>query len=258
VNMTNKLVLYEKRDHVGYITLNNPQDGNRVNSVMTQELVEVGSEINGDPEVYLAVITGSGEFFCAGGEIRHVEVSGAGEEIPAGISAGAAIAGIDRPTLAALNGDAIGEGLELAISCDLRISSDKARFGLPQITEGRIPVDGGTQRLSRIVGKGKALEMVLTGQVIDVREAFEIGLVNKVVSQDSLKTEVESMASNLASKAPLATRYAKEAVNKGLDLTLEQGLRLEADLYFLLHTTGDRTEGIQSFLQKRKPEYKGR
>jgi enoyl-CoA hydratase/carnithine racemase len=253
-----ELLLYEKKDHAGYITLNNPKDGNRITSAMTRELEEIASQINGDPEVYLAVITGAGNAFCSGGEIKHVELSDAGEEIPTGLSAGEAIAGIDRPTLAAVNGDAIGEGLELALACDMRITSDKARFGLPQIIEGRIPVDGGTQRLSRIVGKGKALEMVLTGEIIDAREAFEIGLVNKVVSQDTLMAEVEAIVNNLAGKAPLAMRYAKEAVNKGLDLTLEQGLRLEADLYFLLHTTADRTEGIQSFLQKRKSEYKGR
>jgi enoyl-CoA hydratase/carnithine racemase len=256
--MMAKLVIYEKRDHVGYVTLNNPRVGNRLTSEMTHELAEVCSEINGDAEVYLAVITGAGSVFCSGGEIRHVELTGAGEEIPGGLSAGEAVAGIDRPTLAVINGEAVGEGLELALACDLRIAADNARFGLPQITEGRIPVDGGTQRLSRIVGKGKALEMVLTGQIIEAQEAFEIGLVNKVVKGDALKSEVESMAIILAAKAPLATRYAKEAVNKGLDLTLEQGLRLEADLYFLLHTTADRTEGIQSFLQKRKPEYEGR
>ena len=119
-------------------------------------------------------------------------------------------------------------------------------------------MNGGTQRLSRIVGKGKALEMVLTGEIVDAQAAFEIGLVNKVVKAADLAAEAEKLAANLAAKAPFALRYAKEAVNKGLDLTLEQGLRLEADLYFLLHTTADRTEGIQSFLQKRKPEYQGK
>jgi enoyl-CoA hydratase/carnithine racemase len=225
---------------------------------MTQELVEVCHQINRDDEVYLAVVTGAGNVFCSSGEIRHIEISGSGEEVPGGLSAGEAVAGIEKPTLAAINGEAVGEGLELALACDLRIAADQAVFGLPQITNGRIPVDGGTQRLSRIVGKGKALEMVLTGERFGAHEAFEIGLVNKVVKTENLQAEVESMAANLASKAPLAVKYAKEAVNKGLDLTLDQGLRLEADLYFLLHTTSDRTEGIQSFLQKKKPEYKGR
>jgi enoyl-CoA hydratase/carnithine racemase len=253
-----ELILYQKKDHVAYITLNNPGRGNRIDAEMTQELAEVCHQVNRDDEVYLAVITGAGNVFCSGGEIRHVEISGSGEQVPLGLSAGEAVAGIEKPTLAAINGEAVAEGLELALACDLRIAAEKALFGLPQIIDGRIPVDGGTQRLSRIVGKGKALEMVLTGEGIGAPEAFEIGLVNKVVKTEDLEAEVESLAANLAGKAPLAVKYANEAVNKGLDLTLEQGLRLEADLYFLLHTTADRTEGIQSFLQKRKPEYKGR
>jgi enoyl-CoA hydratase/carnithine racemase len=243
---------------VAYVTLNNPGRGNRINLEMTQELAEACQQINREDEVYVAVITGAGNIFCSGGEIRPVETSGSGEQVPVGLSAGEAVASIEKPVLAAINGEAVGEGLELALACDLRIAADKTVFGLPQIIDGRIPVDGGTQRLSRIVGKGKALEMVLTGESIGAQEAFEIGLVNKVVKTEDLEAEVESLAASLAGKAPLAVKYAKEAVNKGLDLTLEQGLRLEADLYFLLHTTSDRTEGIQSFLQKRKPEYKGR
>jgi enoyl-CoA hydratase len=186
-----------------------------------------------------------------------LKISETEAEMASGIAASEAIAAINQPTIAAINGDAIGEGLEIALSCDLRIASGKARFGLPQIIERRIPMNGGTQRLPRIVGKGKALEMVLTGEIIDARTAFEVGLVNKVVDHDNLQSEVETIAKNIAGKAPWALQYVKEAVNKGLDLTLEQGLRLEADLYFLLHTTSDRTEGITSFLQKRTPQYKG-
>jgi enoyl-CoA hydratase len=256
--MADNFISYNKKDHIGYITLNQPETGNRIDFPMSQELADICRQINGDEEVYLVVITGTGETFCSGGEIKQPEVSGVGEEIPDGYSAAEAIASIDRPTLAALNGEAIGEGLEIALSCDLRIASDKARFGLPQIVDGGIPVNGGTQRLSRIVGKGKALELVLTGEIIDAPEAFEIGLVNKVVSDSNLMSEVDNLAKTLAGKAPLALRYAKEAVNKGMDLTLEQGLRLEADLYFLLHTTADRTEGIQSFLLKQPPQYKGK
>jgi enoyl-CoA hydratase len=255
--MANKLILYSKKDHVGWITLNRPKEGNKIDLPMAQELAGVCSEISGDEEVYLAVITGTGDTFCSGGDIKNLIRSEDRYELPAKYSPAEAIAAVDCPTLATLNGDAIGEGLELALACDLRIASDRARFGLPQITAGRIPMDGGTQRLSRVVGKGKALELVLTGEIIDAQAAFEIGLVNKVVSQDSLKAEIETIAQVLAGKAPLAMRYAKEAMNKGLDLTLEQGLRLEADLYFLLHTTADRTEGIQSFLQKKSPQYKG-
>jgi enoyl-CoA hydratase/carnithine racemase len=254
--MANKSVLFVKKEHAGYITLNRPEAGNGLNLEMTQDLVEICTQINGDEGIYLTIITGAGEVFC-GGEANN-PLHHADEGVPGGVSAAEAVAGLDCPTIAAINGDAVGPGLELALTCDLRIASEEAKFGLPQITHGKIPQDGGTQRLSRIVGRGKALELVLTGEIIDAQTALEIGLVNKIVPGDKLNTEIQAIARTLAAKAPLAMRYAKEAVNKGLDLTLEQGLRLEADLYFLLHTTADRTEGIQSFLQKRKPEYKGR
>jgi enoyl-CoA hydratase/carnithine racemase len=256
--MSENLVLYNPKDHIGYITLNNPQNGNRIDLAAAQELIEACHRANGDEEVYVVVLSGAGNCFCAGGDARGLISPGDGENLPVKYSPAEAVAGIDRPVIAAIQGEASGEGLEIALACDMRIAADNARFGLPQVTDGVIPMDGGTQRLSRIAGKGKALEMVLTGAVIDSREALEIGLVNKIVSAESLTAEVDTLAQSLAAKAPLAMRYAKEAVNKGLDLTLEQGLRLEADLYFLLHTTADRTEGIKSFLEKRKPQYKGK
>ena len=167
------------------------------------------------------------------------------------------MAGIEKPVIAAINGDAIGDGLEMALACDVRIAAQNARFGLPEIEEGLIPADGGTQRLPRIVGRGKALEMVLTGEIIGAAEALENGLVTKVLPPESVTVEAEVLAKAMAAKAPVSLRYIKEAINKGLDMTMEQGLRLEADLYFLLHTTGDRTEGIKAFQQKRPPEFKG-
>jgi enoyl-CoA hydratase/carnithine racemase len=170
----------------------------------------------------------------------------------------AAIAAIDRPVIAAINGDALGPGLELALSCDIRLASSRARFGLAQVARGRIPTDGGTQRLPRIVGRGKALELLLTAEVITADEALEIGLVSKVVPPEALSGEAEKLAGIVAAKGPIALRYLKEAVNKGLDMTMEQGLRLEADLYFLLHTTADRTEGIKAFREKRPPKYQGK
>ena len=167
------------------------------------------------------------------------------------------VASIEQPVIAAINGDALGQGLELALSCDIRLASHQARFSFPQVALGLMPTDGGTQRLPRIVGKGKAMELILAAQTISAEEAFEIGLVNKIVEQEKLAVEAEALARTLADKAPIALKYIKEAVNKGLDLTLEQGLRLEADLYFLLHTTTDRTEGIEAFLRKRPPRFKG-
>jgi enoyl-CoA hydratase len=251
-------ILYQQKNHVGYITLNRQESGNRLDLPLAQELSELCARINQDAEVYLAVISGSGGVFSLGGDMREWQAAQDNPGLLSLTSPAGAVAGLNCPAIAAINGDALGMGLELALSCDIRFASSNARFGLPQVTQGYIPLDGGTQRLPRIVGKGKALELVLTGEIIDAQTAFAIGLVNQVVSQPDFPAWIESTAANIAAKAPLAMRYVKEAVNQGLDLTLEQGLRLEADLYFLLHTTEDRTEGIRSFLQKRPPQYQGK
>jgi enoyl-CoA hydratase/carnithine racemase len=243
-------VSYTRKDHVAHITLNRPKAGNSIDLKLAQELEDVCRGINQDEDIYVVILTGAGDkTFCGGGE---VEKSGMV------YSAATAIAGIDRPVIAAINGDALGQGLELALSCDIRLASDKAEFGFPQVAQGLIPFDGGTQRLPRIVGRGKALELILTAETITAEEAFEIGLVSKVVGGADLTAEAEALARTIAAKGPIALRFIKEAVNKGLDLTLEQGLRLEADLYFLLHTTADRTEGVTAFLEKRPPEFKGK
>lgn len=244
--MPDATILYTKREHVAGITLNRPEAGNSINPQLAQELAEVCREINQDADVYVVVITGVGDSFCVGGEVEPAD------------RVANAIAGIDRPVIAAINGDAIGQGLELALACDIRVASQGARFGFPQVALGLIPMDGGTQRLPRIVGRGKALELLLTAETISAGEALEIGLVSKVVAQEDLAAEVAALARTVAAKSPIALRYAREAVNKGLDLTLEQGLHLEADLYALLHTTEDKAEGIKAFLEKRTPRFKGK
>ncbi len=258
--MPDKPVIYIKKEHVAHITLNRPEADNIVNALLARELEDACRQANQDDDIYVVVITGAGDrAFCGGGELEQSLSAGTAAVSPGTMyNAAAAIASIDRPVIAAINGDALGQGLELALSCDIRLASHKARFGFPQVARGLIPMDGGTQRLPRVVGKGKALELVLTAETISAEEAFEIGLVNKVVPQENLAAEVETLAETMANKGPIALRYIKEAVNKGLDLTLEQGLRLEADLYFLLHTTADRTEGIKSFQQKRPPRFKGK
>lgn len=241
--MPEKPVIFSKKDHIATLKLKRA----KVNQELAQELTEACENINADEDIYVVVVTGSGRVFCAGGE---------GDITPACRPA-QAIASIEKPVIAAINGDAFGLGLEIALSCDIRLASDKARFALPQVAKRQIPADGGTQRLPRIVGRGRALEMLMTAATITAQEALEIGLVSRLVSVDSIKAETQKLAETIAAKGPLALRYLKEAVLKGMDMTLEQGLRLEADLYFLLHTTSDRIEGIKSYLEKRTPKYKG-
>ena len=243
-------VLYTKKDHVAIITLNRARHGNALIEPMVEELADVCQRINQDDDIYAVIVTGAGKkAFCIGSNLY----SKGRRYQPA-----ASIASIDRPVIAAINGDALGEGMEIALSCDVRIASDKARFGLPQVAHGRLPADGGTQRLPRIIGKSQALELLLTARTIGAEEALAMGLISKIVPAENLMAKVETVTRGIAAKAPISLRYIKEAVNKGLDMTLEQGLCLEADLYFLLHTTSDRTEGIKAFLERRPPRFKGK
>lgn len=241
--MPNKAVAFSVKNNIAEIVLKKPV----INQDTAQELAEICRQIHEDDAIYVVVLTGAGKVFCQGGE-----------NIVEDFHPAAAIAAIEQPVIAAINGDALEMGLELALSCDIRVASDKAHFAMPQLAEGLIPADGGTQRLTRIIGRGKALELLLTAATITAAEALEIGLVSKVVPADALAGEVTKVAETIAAKGPIALRYLKEAVLKGLDMTLEQGLKYEADLYFLLHTTSDRTEGIKSFLEKRTPKYKGK
>ncbi|MDY7018741.1 MAG: enoyl-CoA hydratase-related protein [Chloroflexota bacterium] len=243
-----RTIIYEKKGGVGYITLNHPDIGNALTAQLSHEFADAFAGITADEEVKVVIITGMGKHFCIGSdpteESLHPIVK--------------TILNIDQPIIAAINGDALGQGLELALACDLRIAADTAHFGLPQIVSAFIPSDGGTQLLPRIIGRGGAMEMILTGETINATRAYEIGLVNKVVPSQELIPTVTEMANEIASRASISLKFAKEAICKGLDLTLEQGLHLEADLYALLQTTEDRVEGIKAFQERRKPQFKGR
>lgn len=248
--MTYSTIIYTTKNHVANVTLNRPQADNSINLELAQELADVCRQVNQDDDVYVVIVTGAGnKTFCKGGELEKSGTT---------YNAANAIASIEKPVIAGINGDALGQGLELALSADIRLASDKAKFGFPEVAKGLIPADGGTQRLPRVVGWGKAMELILSAETITAREALEIGLVSKIVPLKELMPEAETLAMTIAAKGPVALKFIKEAVNKGLDLTLEQGLRLEADLYFLLHATADRTEGITAFLEKRKPKFKGK
>jgi enoyl-CoA hydratase/carnithine racemase len=260
--MPDSLIVFQKGNHIARITLNRPSSGNVINLKLGRELEDACRQANEDESIYVVIITGVGDTFCAGSvleqSLKPNRKRPAPDKIRAQYSVATAIASVEKPVIAAVNGDAFGQGLELALACDIRIASSAAHLGFPNVARGIIPMDGGTQRLSRIVGKGKALELILTAETISAGEAEKIGMVSKVVAPESLAAEVSVLAKAMTTKAPIALRYIKEAVHKGMDMTLEQGLRLEADLYFLLHTTSDRTEGIQAFQQKRTPDFKGK
>jgi enoyl-CoA hydratase len=239
--MSEYAILFDIKDHIARLTFTCPA----IDAELSRAVKEMSAGINGNNDVYVVVINGNGDAFCTGSN-------------PGAEGTAAAIAAIDRPVIAAINGDALGLGLEIALAADIRIAADNAHFGLPQVVNGQIPMDGGTQRLPRIIGRGKALELLMTAETVSAAQALEIGLVSKVVPAGELAGEAQKLAEAVAAKGPLALRYLKEAIIKGMDMTLEQGLRLEADLYFLLHTTADRTEGIKSYLEKRPPEYQGK
>ena len=251
-----KTVTFEKKGAVGIITINRPEKNNAANVQVAEEFLQICQNINIDENIKAVVITAAGDTtFCK--DIEPDELTSQPTGQTGLLCVAEPVASLQCPTIAAINGDAFGQGVELMLACDLRISSDRAHFALSQIGDGFLPGDGATQRLPRIVGTPKAMEMILTGTIIDAQEAYRIGLVTSVVPYTELSSTVLEMAQTMASKSTLGLSFAKEAINKGMDLTLEQGLRLEADLYFLLHTTADRTEGIKAFLEKRPPQFKG-
>ncbi|RLC72366.1 MAG: hypothetical protein DRI26_03105 [Chloroflexi bacterium] len=257
--MNHQTLVFEKRGRIAWLTLNRAEAGNALNLLLANELEEACRKINEDDEIWVVVLTGAGEVFCQGNEpgelVRGLDEL---ELLPPSSLASRSIASLSRPVIVALNGDALGGGLELALAGDIRLAAKGARLGFPEIPEGLIPGGGGTQRLPRIVGRGKALELILTGDLISAEEAHRLGLVSGIVPREELESEAERLAQKLASKGPIALRYAKEAINKGAELALEQGLRLEADLHIILQSTRDRAEGIRAFLEKREARFEGR
>jgi enoyl-CoA hydratase/carnithine racemase len=254
--MAYKTIEYRKKEHFGVIKFRHKNEITGDLFRLKAELHEVSTLISGEADLRLVVLMGIGTFSnLLGSSPESLELQDTEEAVSPSLAE--TIANIEKPVIAGIEGDARDQGLELILACDVRIAAEKSRFALTQLEKGTIPMNGGTQRLPRLVGKGKALELVLTGESIDAHEAYRIGLVNRVVSENELEKTIMELAKDMASKSPIALRYAKEAMNAGLDLTLEQGLRLEADLYMLLHTTTDRTEGIRAFQEKREPQFTG-
>lgn len=260
--MSDAPVLYEVADHVATITLNRPEVRNAMNAPLREAMYERFTALATDDDVRVIVVTGAGDkAFSAGADIREfVEplVPTQFREQRRRLDFRQVMDRCPQPIIAAIRGIALGGGLELALACDIRIAGDDALLGLTEVNLAIIPGGGGTQRLPRLVGRGKALEMILTGMRIGAAEALRIGLVERVVPAAEVMDAARTLARELAGRAPVAMRYAKEAVVKGLGMSLDDGLRLEGDLSTLLRTTEDRLEGARAFLEKRKPSWKGR
>ena len=259
--MAYEAIRYELADGIATITLNRPAVHNAMNERMREELTACFGELARAEDARVIVVTGTGDrAFSAGADIREFVAP----QVPVRFREGrrrvdfrAAMDRCPQPIIAAIRGFALGGGLELALACDIRIAGEDSQLGLTEVNLAIIPGGGGTQRLPRLVGRGKALEMILTGARVDAREALRIGLVERVVPATEVMSSAQALARTLAEKAPVALRYAKEAVVKGLGLPLEDGLRLENDLATLLRTTDDRIEGAKAFLEKRKPRFTG-
>jgi enoyl-CoA hydratase len=259
--MSYDTLLYDLADGVATVTLNRPDVHNAMNDRMRRELVQCFGELVTNDDARAIVVTGAGErAFSAGADIREFvapQVPTRFREHRKRVDFREVMDRCPQPLIAAIRGYAFGGGLELALACDLRIAGDDARLGLTEIDLAIIPGGGGTQRLPRLVGRGRALHMILTGARIDAHEALRIGLVERVVPAAEVQSAARELATTLAAKAPVALRYAKEAVVKGLELPLADGLTIENDLATLLRTTEDRIEGAKAFLEKRKPRFSG-
>ena len=255
-------ILVESADGVATITINRPKVLNALNGQTLDELRRAILAVRQDDGVRCVIVTGSGEkSFIAGADINELAVqtpTGGREHARSGQHILDLIENLGKPVIAAINGFALGGGCELAMACTIRLAADTARLGQPEINLGIIPGYAGTQRLARLIGRGRALELLLTGDHVTAAEAHRLGLVNRVVPAADLMTEARKLASTLASKAPVAARYIIDAVNKGLDMGFADAQVFEATLFGLVSSTADMREGTTAFLEKRKPEFKGK
>jgi len=255
-------ILLEKKNAIAYITVNRPKVLNALNMATMDELRAAFTDIKSDAAIRVAILTGAGEkAFIAGADIselaKHDPVSGK-EYTHRGQAVLDLIENLGKPAIACVNGFALGGGCEIAMACTIRLASENAKLSQPEVKLGIIPGYGGTQRLSRLVGKGLAMQMVLTGEMITAQEAHRIGLVNEVTSAAELIPRAEAIAAKIIANAPLAVQYAMEAVNKGLEMTLSEGLYLEAVLFSVACATEDKKEGTTAFLEKRAAQFKGK
>jgi enoyl-CoA hydratase len=255
-------VLYEKKGAVAYVTVNRPKVLNALNTLTWKDLRTAFEDARQDTAIRGVILTGAGnKAFIAGAditELAHLTAFEAEQSSRFGQDVLDLIENLGKPVIAAVNGFALGGGCETAMACTIRIAVDTAKFGQPEVALGLIPGGGGTQRLPRLVGKGRALHLILSGEMISAQEAYSIGLINEIVPAPDLITRAEAILKRIASNAPIAVKFALEATNKGLETSQSEGLLLEASYFGLCAATEDKQEGTSSFLEKRAPRFRGR
>ncbi len=260
--MEEQVIVKERQDQILTLTLNRPKVMNSLNFAMLRALKESVEEIQFDPAIRVVIINGAGDrAFCAGADLKEratlsdLQVK---EFIFTIRNLFTFIENLGKPVIAAVNGIALGGGTELALACDIRLASERATMGLTETRLAIIPGAGGTQRLPRLIGRGKAKELIFTGRRVDAREALDIGLVNKVCAPEALHDECRAMAEMICETGPIAIQQAKYAINHGLETDLHTGLAIESNAYWITIPTEDRLEGLAAFREKRKPHYKGK
>jgi enoyl-CoA hydratase/carnithine racemase len=260
--VTYETILYTKKGQVAYVTLNRPKVRNALNRIALSELKAAFEDASVDPDVRGVILTGAGEkAFIAGADV--IELAGinaveAEEFTRAGQAVLNLIENLGKPVIAAVNGYALGGGCETAMACTIRLATEDATFGQPEVKLGIIPGYGGTQRLPRLVGRGRALQMILSGAMIGAPEAYRIGLVNEIVPRSELLPRAEAILAQIAANAPLAVKFSLEAVNKGLETSQAEGLLIESSLFAICAASEDKKEGTAAFVERRAPQFKGR
>ena len=256
--MSYKYIVTETADRIGIVKINRPDVYNAVNVEAILEVEQAMKEMNGDKSVQVIIITGEGKAFVSGSDIsrlKELDAIGAREYSQIGQRVLSYIDNMEKPVIAAVNGFALGSGCELAMACDIRIASEKAKFGQPEVKLGLIPGHAGTQRLARLVGVGKAKELIFTGDMIDAQEALRIGLVNQVVSPEALIEAAKGLARKIMEVSPTAMRIAKTVINRGVDANLTTANSYETEAFSILFSTDEAKEGMAAFLEKRKPDW---